>query len=236
MTTTHLIRPTSHTTRASTTSSAFPATRWTWVREVQQGDGETISELAMERLCAAYWYPVYVTARRKSGLDHHTAEDVAQAFWSWFITHEHLRDARPSEGKFRNFLSSYLENFLRNELRAMRAEKRGGKAVLISKDSEDWSVRYEAEMGRHASPDEHLDAAWRRAGVDAAFAEVETAWTARGKGAFFEAMKAHLKGGGERGGYAIIAAALNLSEENVRQLASQLKRDLKSAYQRWVGE
>ncbi len=213
----------------------FPLTRWTWVRQAQQ-DGETVSELAMERLCRAYWYPVYVTARRKSGLDHHAAEDLTQGFWSWFIEGGHLRNAQPEKGKFRSFLCGYLENFMRNELRTQRAEKRGGRAVMVSKDSEDWSTRYEMEMSRHASPDEHLDAAWRSAGMEAAFAEVETAWMRRSKGEFFLAMKAHLKDGAERGGYAGIAAQLGMTEVNVRQLASQLKKEMKDAYQRWVGE
>ena len=81
---------------------------------------------------------------------------AAQGFWTWFIEGDHLRNAQPEKGKFRSFLSAYLENFMRNELRAQRAEKRGGRAVMVSKDCEDWSTRYEMEMSRHASPDEHL--------------------------------------------------------------------------------
>ena len=223
------------TLHPATSFSAFPPTRWTWVRQAQQSE-DTVSELAMDRLCRAYWYPVYVTARRKNGLDHHAAEDVTQAFWTWFIEEDHLRNAQPEKGKFRSFLSAYLENFVHNQLRAQRAVKRGGRALMVSKDSEDWSTRYELEMGAHASPDEHLDAAWRRAGMEAAFAEVETAWVRRGRGAFFHAMKAHLKDGAERGGYAGIAQQLGMTEVNVRQQASQLKKELRDAITRWVGE
>ncbi len=225
----------SETTSNPSSSSAFPPTRWTWVRQAQQ-EGEAVSELAMDRLCRVYWYPVYATARRKSAMDHHAAEDLAQGFWTWFIEGDHLRSAQPEKGKFRSFLSAYLENFMRNELRSQRAEKRGGHAVMVSKDSEDWSTRYEIEMSRHASPDEHLDAAWRRAGMEAAFAEVETAWVRSNKGDFFQAMKAHLKDGAERGGYAGIAQQLSMSQVNVRQLASQLKKELRDAITRWVGE
>ncbi len=219
------------------TDGFYPATRWTWVRDAQEGEGaERVSFVAMERLCAAYWYPLYASARRKRGLDHHAAEDAAQAFWSWFIPGGHVRDARPEKGKFRSFLAGYFDNFLNNHLRAERAKKRGGGLEFISRDSEDWSTRYELEAGRHASPDEHLDAVWRRAGMEAAFAEVEAVWQERGRADFFQAMKAHLEAGGERGGYREIAERLGLGEANVRQLARQLKAELRDAVGRWIGE
>ena len=40
----------------------FPATRWTLVADVRSG-GES-ARRALEELCAVYWYPVYVYARR----------------------------------------------------------------------------------------------------------------------------------------------------------------------------
>lgn len=218
-------------------TSSYPPTRWTWVRDAQDhGQAEEVSLVAMERLCGAYWYPLYASARRKRGLGHHEAEDVAQAFWAWFIPGGHVRDARPERGKFRSFLAGYFDNFLNNHLRAERAQKRGGGTAVISRDGGDWSTRYELEMGRHASPDEHLDAVWRRAGMEAAFAEVEAVWLDRGRSDFFQAIKAHLEAGSERGGYGGIAERLGLGEANVRQLARQLKAELRDAVGRWIGD
>ena len=51
-------------------NSAFPLTRWTWVRQAQQQQ-EEVSEMAMNLLCGVYWYPLFVTSRRKQGLNHH---------------------------------------------------------------------------------------------------------------------------------------------------------------------
>jgi RNA polymerase sigma-70 factor (ECF subfamily) len=219
----------------STTS--YPQTRWTWVRQAQDAwQAEETSFVGMDEICAAYWYPLYASARRKRGLDHHAAEDAAQAFWAWFVDSGHVRDARPERGRFRSFLAAYFDNFLANHLRAERAQKRGGAAQMISRDGEDWSARYELEMGSHASPDEHLDAVWRRAGMEAAFAEVEALWLQRGRWDFFLAMKEHLEAGGERGGYGEIARKLDLTEVNVRQLARQLRLDLRAALARWIGE
>lgn len=215
-------------------NSAFPTTRWTWVRQVQQE--EEVSEMALNLLCGVYWYPLFVTSRRKHGLNHHQAEDATQGFWEWFIAKDYLSRAQPERGKFRNFLVTYFDNFLLHEWRADRAQKRGGGAVVISRDSDQWNERCENEMGLYTSPEEHLDRVWERANIEASFKEVESDWTRKGKAAVFGALKAHILDGAEHGGASAIARNLGLSEKNVRQQISRLRKDLRASYERWVGE
>lgn len=217
-------------------NSPFPMTRWTWVREVQNTESQD-TEIAVNDLCGAYWYPLYLTARRKRGLGHHDAEDQTQAFWIWILEKGHLANARPELGKFRNFLVGYFENFLRNESRSASALKRGGGVQIFSCDqTQIWHDKFEKEIGQYPSPDEHLDVAWRLASLEAAFKEVETNWRSRGKGNVFDALKEFLKSGAERGQYREIAASLGLSEANIRQYASTLRKDLRAARTRWMGE
>ena len=211
---------------------AFPPTRWTWVSEAKE---EETSEVAMNLLCGIYWYPLFAAARFKHGLDYHRAQDITQGFWQWFLEKDFLSRAQPERGKFRNFLMSYFDNFVLHEWRAERAQKRGGGALMISRDGEEWNARYELELGQHQSPEELVDRAWERANLEASFHEVEADWQRRGKGAVFEALKEHIVEGAERGSTKALAQSLGLTEENVRQHLSRLRKDLRAACLRWVG-
>ena len=215
--------------------SAFPPTRWTWIRQAQDKQ-EQVSELALNLLCAAYWYPLFVTARRKLGLGHHEAQDMVQGFWSDFLQKDTLGKVQPELGKFRSYLSACFTNFAKNEWRTQNAKKRGGDAIFISKDSEEWNAKCVSEMSHYASAEAHLDHAWKNASVEAAFREVEASWARRGKGQIFEAIKNHLKEGGERGAYKAMAEQFGLSEANLRQNVSQLRKELREARDRWLGK
>ncbi len=58
---------------------------------------------ALETLCRAYWYPIYVYVRRK-GHGPDDAQDLTQEFFAHLIRKRHLRLADRNKGKFRTFL------------------------------------------------------------------------------------------------------------------------------------
>jgi RNA polymerase sigma-70 factor (ECF subfamily) len=93
------------------------------VHLVQQGRGKDY-ETALNLLCTTYWYPIFATARRRHGLDHHQAQDTTQAFWAWLLEKNHLQRVKPEAGKLRNFLLGYFDNFYMHEWRAARTKKR----------------------------------------------------------------------------------------------------------------
>lgn len=210
----------------------FPNTRVTWLHQARSED-EAERRRALDAICEAYWRPVYATIRVKwRDMSHHDAQDAAQGFWEWLLEGQVLREREPHQ-KFRTFLMNCFDNFQRNEWRSERALKRGGGVRLLSKDSEEWTERYELQMGTSVAPDEELDRLWNMAAVEAAFREVEAEWSRGRRGAIFEALKEHFKQGAERGGYARIAETLGLSEENVRWHSSQLRKALRAARERW---
>ena len=211
----------------------FPPTRWTRIRQTADED-EELSAAAIDEICHAYWYPTFVTARRKHGLGHHQAEDIVQGFWAWLIEKGHIARAVPERGRFRSFLLTCLERFMNHEWKKERAVKRGGRAQHVSIQSEEWNERFEREMGSFASPDEHLAHVWESASLEAAFGEVEAAWVERGKAELFDALKDHLANGAERGGMDAIAASQGLSEVNVRQHLFRLRKELREAGRRWL--
>ena len=60
-------------------SAVFATTQWSVVLAAGNRDFEKAAA-ALQRLCSAYWYPIYAFIRRR-GSDVHGAEDLTQAFW-----------------------------------------------------------------------------------------------------------------------------------------------------------
>src|SRR5688572_23286800 len=88
----------------------FATTHWSVVLAAGEGDSPP-ARRALEGLCRAYWYPIYVYVRRKgSGPDE--AQDLTQEFFGQLIAKEHLRLADREKGRFRTFLLAMLDYFL----------------------------------------------------------------------------------------------------------------------------
>src|SRR4030095_10047481 len=85
----------------------FATTHWSVVLAAGQSDSPP-AQRALETLCRAYWYPIYVYVRRKGhGLDE--AQDLTQEFFTQLIAKEHLRLADRAKGKLRHFLLAMLD-------------------------------------------------------------------------------------------------------------------------------
>src|SRR5258706_7772708 len=66
----------------------FATTHWSVVLAAGQVASDS-SRSALESLCRAYWYPIYVYVRRKgNGPD--DAQDLTQEFFAQLISKEHL--------------------------------------------------------------------------------------------------------------------------------------------------
>src|SRR6058998_1241175 len=83
-------------------SACFVTTHWSVVRAAGSGSSPQ-ADAALERLCRAYWYPLYAFIRRR-GHDAHDAQDLTQAFFADLLARESLATAQPQKGRFRSFL------------------------------------------------------------------------------------------------------------------------------------
>src|SRR5262245_6278923 len=110
----------------------FRTTHWSVV--LAAGDtASPQSAEALEKLCRTYWLPLYAYVRR-SGRSPEEAEDMTQAFFEHFLQSKAVSRADPQRGRFRTFLLTSLQNFIANEWRRARAEKRGGGRALLAWD------------------------------------------------------------------------------------------------------
>src|SRR5690349_8468350 len=93
-----------------TPGAAFLTTHWSMVwRARDQNPG--VSAEAREKLCRAYWAPLYAYLRR-AGYGVHDAQDLTQEFLSRFVHRDWLSHLHDQRGKFRSFLLTFLKKFL----------------------------------------------------------------------------------------------------------------------------
>src|SRR6185436_10004622 len=88
---------------------------------------------ALEKLCRAYWPPLYSYIRRQ-GRSRADAKDLTQAFFAKLLEKNFWARADPQKGRFRSFLLTALRQFLADQRDWVKAAKRGGKLSFISFD------------------------------------------------------------------------------------------------------
>src|SRR5262245_55447621 len=115
--------------REQVASARFVTTHWSVVLSAKTGaTGE--ADVALERLCCIYWWPLYAFVRRR-GYDPHEAQDLTQEFFARLLAKDFLHSVDRSRGKFRSFLLAALENFMAKEWRRAYVEKRGGGGEVM---------------------------------------------------------------------------------------------------------
>src|SRR5258708_5330338 len=133
------------------TPGVFATTHWSVVAAAGQ-DESVPAQNALETLCRAYWYPIYVYVRRK-GYGPDDAQDLTQEFFAQLISKQHLRLADRNKGKFRTFLLATLDYFLAREWSRAHRQKRGGQFVFISLDQQTPEERYRLGPAGNYTPD-----------------------------------------------------------------------------------
>jgi RNA polymerase sigma factor (sigma-70 family) len=149
----------------------FATTHWSVV--LCAGDSQAPeSAEALEKLCRAYWYPLYAYVRRQ-GYPPETAQDLTQEFFSRLLEKKQLRTADPERGRFRSFLLTVLKRLLVTEWRRENRQKRGGDAVVFSLDEQEAEGRYLLEPADQATPERIFERRWAETVLDRVLARLE---------------------------------------------------------------
>ena len=187
-----------------------------------QGSSPEAAE-ALERLCRAYWYPLYAYVRRK-GYTAHDAQDLTQEFFARLLARNSLSAADRRKGKFRSFLLGTLEHFLAKEWRRSHAEKRGGGRTLFSLNAVDAEGRYLLEPADDLTPERIFDCRWADTLLSHAMARLREECQAEGKALLFEKVEPLLTGDGAVEPYAEIGASMGMSEGAWKMAVHRLRR------------
>ncbi|HWW02443.1 MAG TPA: ECF-type sigma factor [Candidatus Acidoferrum sp.] len=200
----------------------FATTHWTAVIAAGRGSSAE-AEVALEELCHAYWFPLYVYVRRQTPT-REDAEDLTQAFFARFLEKNYLEKLSVQKGKFRAFLLAALKHFLANEWDRASRQKRGGGVAPLSLDWQDADARYQIEPVDNSSPDKLYDRAWAVTLLEQVLRRLRDENATEDQTRVFEQLKGFLMVGTSAIPYGEAAARLHLSEGAVRVAVHRLRR------------
>jgi len=101
-------------------SGIFATTHWSVVLAAT-GQELPQAAAALEKLCRAYWYPLYAYLRR-DGWSEPDAQDLTQGFFAHLLEHQTLRRVARDKGRFRSFLLASLKYYVADQrMNAWRA-------------------------------------------------------------------------------------------------------------------
>ena len=200
----------------------FVTTHWSVVLSAGHSDTPRAAD-ALQRLCKAYWYPLYAYVRRR-GHSPHDAQDLTQGFFVCLLERQSLVNADPNKGRFRSFMLGAMNYFLANEWAKMQTQKRGGGHEILSLDLAAAEKRFDLEAADHTAPDKAFDKAWATALLDKVLSQLEEEFRREKKLAMFATLKQTLAGPRESQPYVALGAQLNMNEGAVRTAAHRLRK------------
>lgn len=165
---------------------------------------------ALEKLCRAYWYPLYAYVRRR-GNGPEDAQDLTQEFFARLLEKNWLADIEPAGGRFRSFLLTALTRFLANEYDRNQSAKRGGGRQFISLDQEQAEERYLNEPAVDETPEKIFERRWAFAVLEQALMRLRAETRETDKSRQFELLNPFLSREADDGEYAQVAAQLGIS-------------------------
>jgi RNA polymerase sigma-70 factor (ECF subfamily) len=200
----------------------FATTHWSVVLAAKSGDSPRADE-AMEKLCRAYWPPLYAYIRRE-GHSATDAQDLTQEFFVRLLAKDYLQHLRHQEGKFRSFLLTFVKHFLSDERDKAGAQKRGGGKTFVSLDetlAEERSL--EAPMNG-LSPDQWYELRWAQWVMERALKRLREEYGTGGKAELFEQLKDIQPGEHGAASYAEIGARLGLARGTIASAVHRLRQ------------
>ena len=213
---------TNPSTRVAPASPHFALTRWSVVLTAGDSHSPGVQE-ALEKLCTAYWQPIYAFVRRQ-GHSPPDAQDLTQQFFARLLKNNVFGEADRSKGKFRSFLLAALKHFLANEWDKARAQKRGGGEVHLSIDGAFAETSYHIEPVENVTPETLFDRRWALTLLDGVLTRLRAEYDRDGKGPQFEALKCTLTGDRRSVPYADIAHQLQTTEGAVKVAVHRLRQ------------
>ncbi|MBN2437824.1 MAG: sigma-70 family RNA polymerase sigma factor [Deltaproteobacteria bacterium] len=213
----------------------FVTTRWTVVLHAADGSSPD-AERALEEICKTYWFPLYAYIRRR-GHTPEDAEDLTQEFFRQLLEKNWIADADREKGKLRAFLITALKHFMTGEWRKASAEKRGGRQVHLSIDTEIAEGRYASTAQSPSIEAEVLfDHQWALILLELTVQRLKNEYSDAGKADEFTALKDGLFLAHQRVDYPALATRLGKSENASRVAVHRMRKRFRELYRNEVAQ
>ena len=200
----------------------FGTTHWSVVCQAGAAPSPE-AEAALEKLCRAYWKPVYGFIRWR-GYPQEDAEDLTQEFFAQLLSRRDLSGLDRARGKFRSFLIACLNHFLAKDWRERNALKRGGTRTFVPLDGVEAEERFEGEFVSGTDADAHFDRRWAMVILDQALSALRYEQVSADKGDFFNELRPFLMPGSPETGYKEVAERLHMSPGAVGTAVHRLRQ------------
>ena len=199
----------------------FPATLWTQIVRAQKGSEATRRD-ALDKLLRAYWAPLFAAIRYGWNRSEDESNDLTQDFISDLLERKFWESIDRSRGSFRSFVKAALKHYMLNDVRDRARQKRAHVEISIGDHT-----------GRTA--DDALDREWIATVLRSAVEKLKEQFAKEGKSAYFEVLRRY-DIEPDNPTYGSIAAALNLSESDVRNYLHQARARLRAIVRELVQE
>lgn len=199
----------------------FRTTHWSLVLRAA-GTEDAAGQEALERLCSAYWPPVYTFILRR-GHPPEAAQDLTQGFFARLLEKEWLRSADATKGRFRTFLLTAISRFLANTQAHDHAGKRGGRHEPIPFDTTTDTV-WATPLQRNRTPEEEFDRRWAETLLERVLSRLREEFDGGGRTGRFDELKSFLTGAPQDRSYADVATRLGVSESAVKSGIYRLRQ------------
>jgi RNA polymerase sigma-70 factor (ECF subfamily) len=221
---------------SSTPESAdwITTTHWSIVRAAGEG-APFVKKDALEKLCTAYWQPLYAYVRRK-GHGEHDAADLTQEFFAHLLAWDDFSTLHPSQGRFRAFLLAAMNHFLANEWRKSNVQKRGAGHAPISLDAGMAEQHYVALISADPTPERLFDQQWAETVLQRAARQLKDEFAQDGRDSHFRELNVFLSTPAAAGDYSAVAERLQMTPSAVAKAVERLRRRYRDLARREVAQ
>ena len=200
----------------------FATTHWSLVLSAGDQPSPQAAD-ALEKLCRAYWLPIYAFVRRQ-GRSPHDAQDLTQEFFARLLEKNYLAGADPAKGRFRSFLLASLKHFLANEWDKTKAQKRGGGQVMIPIDIKSAENSGGFEPADNLTAEKIFERRWALTLLEQVLRRLRAEYVRDGREKLFAQLKPTLTETSRTVGYAEIATRLGTTEGAVKVAVHRLRQ------------
>ena len=210
------------TNEGSGVDQRFQTTHWSVVMAAGKEPSPDAS-VALEQLCATYWFPLYAFVRRR-GFETHQAADLTQGFFADLLGRQDLRAIDPQKGRFRAFLLSAIKNFIANQIDQQNAQKRGGDVKTLPMDFDQADRRLQLEPYHEQTPESVFLKQWALTLLERAKDAGRDDYVQSNKDRLFDVIQVFLAGDPAEMSYREVAQNLDKSEGAIKVAVHRLRR------------
>ncbi len=195
------------------------------------------SQIALERLCTAYWPPLYAYVRSR-GYSIEESQDLTQAYFERLLAKNYVKTFSRERGQFRSFLLASLKHFMANEYDRDNALKRGGGQVHLALDLnwDDAESRCLLDPGHNFTPERIFEQRWALTLLERARVRLAAEMLRAGKQDQFRKLGSLASGEEADVPYRDLARALDTSEGAIKVAVHRLRRRFRELLRDEVGQ